>query len=113
MKISTPIEIRDKARQAIQNMQIIVTKQTMDSLFGYLREKTYNINGRAMTMKEIQVRSRAFDWINLHMWMTNEALKLTLLEDLEIEEIIELIEDLVGSEKDYPSALITELRRVA
>lgn len=66
-----------------------------------------------MSEKERKARARAFEWIDDHMWLTNEALKLTLLEDLEIPEIIELIEDNVAGNTRYPADLIGELRRVA
>ena len=66
-----------------------------------------------MSEKERKARARAFEWIDGHMWLTNEALKLTLLEDLEIPEIIELIEDNVAGNIRYPADLIGELRKVA
>lgn len=65
-----------------------------------------------MTEKEKTARANAFEWLTDHVDFSDEYMKLTLLEDLEIEEIIEFIEDSVYGSIDYPTELIGELKQV-
>ena len=62
-----------------------------------------------MSEKEKAARAKAFEWLDTHTSMIEEARKLTLLEDLEIGEIIDWIEDEVYGDTVYPVELIKEL----